>query len=126
MTIIRNRRDVKKYLEQVNSLHDGYLLSAQFENHGVVPGNPLLIDSSKTVLKLRYLITILNNTVVELKFEGLREWQIQNDQFWETVDSAVSILGDGTIIWTDSNSTEPEARSECSYVIAETMAWIIL
>ncbi len=126
MNIIQTQTDILRFLEQVNSLHDGYLLSAQFENSGISRGNGLTLDPSKTVLRLCYLVTSIHDAIAEITFEGVREWQIREPQWNEILDSAVSILDDGFVVWTDDESTDPEIRSGCSYVIARTMKWKIL
>ena len=126
MNFIRTQGDIRRFLDQVNSLHDGYLLSAQFENSGISRGNGLTLDPSKTVLRLRYLVTSICDAEVEIEFVGVREWQIRETQWNEILDSAVSILDDGFVVWTDDESTDPKIRSGCSYVIARTMKWKIL
>ena len=78
MNIIQTQTDILRFLEQFNSLHDGYLLSAQFENSGISRGNGLTLDPSKTVLRLRYLVTSIHDAIAEITFEGVRSGRSGN------------------------------------------------
>ena len=123
---IKPARDIAVFLEQSNCLHDADLLSAQFENSGIGTGNPRFIDDRKTVLRLRYVVTSIRDTVIELVFEGIREWTLRHPPYAEVVDTALSFTDDGRIIWADDLSTAPEYRRDCSFVIAEKMLWRIV
>ena len=123
---IENRREFAAFLEEVNGLHDGYLVSAVYEHRGLEGGNPLLIDDSRTTLILRFLVTSLHNTPVELAFDAVRAWKIKEEQT-EILDSSVSFTDDGLLVW----RSEPEATSDAlreadHLVIAEAMKWRIV
>lgn len=123
---VTTKKDIAEFLQRSNSLHDAYLLSARFENSGIGTGNPRMIDNRKTRLRLCYVVTSIRDTVIELVFEGLREWTIRHPPYYEVLDTTVSFSEDGLVIWADDLSTAPEDRKECSYVIAETMKWRIV
>ena len=63
-------------------------------------------------------MTSIYDTVVELTFSGLLEWQIR-DSGMDITDTAVSFTDKGFVRWTD----DPEFSESSSYVIAQTMKW---
>ena len=120
-TILTNK-DIAYFLDKTNGLHDGYLIGVQYIHNGHTGGNPHRIDPRLTELCVRYMVTSIQDAVVELVFSSLIEWQIKDNSF-DVTDTAVSIAENGNVIWTDDCSTLPEFRENGSYVIAEKMKW---
>ena len=110
--VIRNSHDIASFINTTNGLHDGYLVSAHYEHTGFEWGNPLYVDEQKAVLELRIMVTSRNNTLIELVFDAVREWQIKENQD-EMLDTSISFTDDGLILW----------RSDDDYVISKSMKW---
>lgn len=122
-TSIRNKKDIAKFLSEVNSLHDSYIISVQYTNNGIdtIDGGHSF-SSDLTELKIVFLVTSIYDKKVEVVFNNIREWQIIDKQF-DITDTSISFSDDGFVIWVSDCSTKPEIRDENSYVIAENMKW---
>lgn len=119
---INSRRDAAIFERKVNCLHDGFIVSVNYSHEGYTWGNPMSVDPQKTSLVLRVMVTSINNALVELLFEGVREFQIKENGY-ELVDSSVSFSEAGLVTWCGDNSTEPDTSRDVSFVIAERMKW---
>lgn len=123
---ITTQADIARFLEETNNLHDGYIISVQYRNDGIVPiPNGHEFHHENTELRVQILVTSIYDTVVELLFTGIDEWQIKDDM-WDMIQTSVSFAGHGRVIWTNDYSTVPEVRKDCSYVIATSMKWKFL
>lgn len=122
---IKTEREAAIFDRETNSLHDGCLVSANYSHDGYIWGNPMVIDPQKASLTLRIMVTSLGNTLVELLFEAVREFQIKEADY-ELLASAVSFSADGLIIWCGDDSAEPDAFRDANYVIAEKMKWRLI
>ena len=71
------------------------------------------------------MVTSIDNTLVEILFEGVREFQIKENAY-ELVDSSIAFSKGGLITWCTDNSTDPESLCDTNYVIAEKMKWKIV
>ena len=103
---------IHSYIKQLVSA------SAQ-QNSG---GNPKFINPELSELCVRYMVTSIQDAVVEIVFSSLIEWQIKDNSF-DITDTSVFITENGTVIWTDDCSTETDIRESGSYVIAKKMKW---
>ncbi|MBQ8575737.1 MAG: hypothetical protein IJ447_06820 [Clostridia bacterium] len=121
---INSKQDIDSFIEHTNGLHDGYIIGVQYEHHGHSGKNPHLINPELSELKIKIMVTSVD-TVVELIFQNLLQWQIKDDNY-EITDTAISLTDDGLVIWTDDCSTEPDIRKESSYVIAKKMQYRII
>ena len=122
---IKNANDINAFLDKTNSLHDGYVIGVKYTNDGISKveyGH--YFEPEKTKLVLQILVTSICDTVVEIEFEHLLEWQIQ-DKLWEVLDVSVFFNKEGQIVWMDDIYTSEEEMKEGSYVIAESMKWRI-
>ena len=89
--------------------------------------NGFFTNPDATKLILRILVTSIWNTVVEIEFEGLWEWQILNDTyFYEILDTSVSFNDKGYIVWADDVWNNREELEGCSFAIAKSMKWRIV
>jgi hypothetical protein len=123
-TIINSKSDIKHFLDKTNNLHDGYIISVRYDNNGISKiENGYLFSHEKTKLVIQILVTSIYDTIVELEFENLSEWQIRDNQ-WEFTDTAVWFDEQNFIVWSDDNVLE-EFKSG-SYVIAKSMKWRIV
>ena len=122
---ILSARDASVFDRETNKLHDGYLVSVNYMHDGYAWGNPLFIDSHRAELILRIMVTSIHNTLVEILFEGVREFQIK-DTSYELVDSSIALSKEGIVTWCADTSTEPETLRDANYVVAEKMKWKII
>ncbi len=126
-TAILNKTDIDYFRNQVNDLHDAYLIHATFSHNGHTFGNPHRIDFQMAVLRLCFAVTSLPGTpVVELIFEGVLQWHLNSDPSGDMISTCLSIDEQGTIFWGDDQSAMlPECRDACSWVRASSVTWRI-
>ena len=122
---IQTKKDVTYFLEKTNALHDGYLLSVQYENKGIMSHEyGYDFDFSLTKLTIRILITSIRDAIAEIEFSNIAEWQIQ--EFWQSaiLDTSIVFRKRGIydfIVWADGDSME-----DGSYVVAQFMKWRLI
>lgn len=122
---IKNANDIKDFLVQTNSLHDGYVLQVKYHNDGISKTESgHYFEPAKTTLVLQILVTSIWDAVVEIEFENLLEWQIKYNQSG-IFDVSVFFSEDNLIVWMDDIYTNAEDMKKGSYVIAESMKWRI-
>lgn len=122
---IETQNDIDFFIEQTNGLHDGYIVSVQFNNNGIKcieQGCRYEFTPEQTELRIRVLITSILDTEVEMIFKNIFEWRFFYNMT-DITETAVSILDDGRIIWTDEFSTDKSVRRDSSYVIAGSMEY---
>lgn len=120
---VKNKKDIKKFLEETNNLHDSYIISVQYTNNGIdIIDGGYSFSEDLTELKIVFLVTSVYDKKVEVVFNNIREYQIVDKQF-DITDTSISFSNDGFVIWVSDYSTEPEIRDGSSYVIAENMKW---
>ena len=124
---IKSNEDVRVFLEKTNSLHDGYIIGGQYTNDAIthVDENGYLINPDATRLILRILVTSIWNTVVEIEFEAIREWQIK-ERLWDMTDTSVVFDENDLIVWSNDVFTDMSDLKNRSYVIAASMKWRIV
>ncbi len=123
---INSNEDVQYFLEKTNSLHDGYIIEVHYENNGISSiksGDDFSPKQTKLVIKI--LVSSIWNTVVELEFENIKEWQIKDKQ-WDMTDTSVIFNDNNWIIWSDDVYMNIEEIKKGSYVIARSMRWRII
>ena len=99
---IDSKEDIQYFLEKTNSLHDGYIIGVQYTNDAITntDENGYFVNPDATKLVLRILVTSIRDTIVEIEFEALREWQIKDNQ-WDMQDISVFFDEQNSIIWSD-------------------------
>ena len=126
---IKTEKDIQNFIDKTNSLHDGYIIGVQYINDVMTNvdesgyfNNP---DATKLILKI--LVTSIWNTVVEIEFENLWEWQLLNDTYFSVIlDTSISFNDKGYIIWADDVWENRDDLEGCSYAIAKSMKWRIV
>ena len=123
---IKNIKDINIFLEETNSLHDGYVVNVRYNNDGIskIEGGHSF-EPSKTKLVLQILVTSIWDAVVEIEFENLLEWQIK-DNHSDILGVSVFFNEENLIVWMDDIYTSAEDMKKGSYVIAESMKWRII
>ncbi len=123
---IKSSDDIKTFLNETNSLHDGYIIGVQYTNSGIskIRGG-YDIDPKQTELILQILVTSICDTIVEIQFENIVEWQIKDNQ-WAITDTTVMFNELQGIVWLDDVYTNMDEIKNGSYVIAKTMKWRIV
>ena len=124
---VKSNEDIKFFLEKTNSLHDGYIIGVQYTNdiRTNVDENGYFTNPDATKLVLRILVTSIWNTVVEIEFEAIREWQIK-DNLWDMTDTSVVFDERNLIVWSNDVFTNMDDLKARSYVIARSMKWRIV
>ena len=122
---IKSNEDIQYFLKNVNSLHDGYIIEVQYVNNGISKiehGHSFNPGQTKLVVKI--LVTSIGDTVVELEFENLFEWQVKDNQ-WDMTDTTVMFDDHNRIVWSDDVYINMEEVKKGSYAIAKSMRWRI-
>lgn len=121
---IKSQKDIDTFIEQSNALHDGYVLSVQYHRSGIkrLGDGRLEFCPEDSELTIRIMITSIWDTVIELHFRGVTEWQV-TDSEWAILGTSVSVSQSGLIVWTDGDTTDEAARQDGSYVVAESMEY---
>ena len=122
-TKIRSEEDIKYFLETNNTLHDSYIIDAQYQNSGIKRiDNCLTFSPDQTKLTIRILVTSDFDKIVEIEFETLIEWQIKNNS--TSIFAAYAhILDNGFILFSSEFCANFEDFKKYSYVIAKSMKW---
>lgn len=120
---VRTSSDVQNFMEAVNSLHDGYVLSVNYVNNGIFrEGHELWLVPERNELRVTVMVTSIWDSMVELVFESVEKWRMSGSTY-DIFDVLVEFDSNGSVIWTTGFSTEPKVMEENSYVIAKSMKW---
>ena len=123
---IKRTEDIKNFFDKTNSLHDGYIISVQYTNNGITKiDNTSYFNPEQTKLIIQILVTSIYDTVVEIEFENLLEWQIKDNQ-WEITDTTIIFNEQNCIVWADDVYMNKDELKNGSYVIAKSMKWRII
>ena len=126
---IKSSKDIKNFLAKTNWLHDGYILGVQYTNKGITQiDNGHRFDPEQTKLVLQILVTSIWDTVIEIEFEHLLEWQIKDNQ-WDITDTSVvfqKVQGGKWFIWSDDAFTNMDDLKDHSYAVAKSMKWRVV
>ena len=122
---IKTQKDIKLFLDKTNSLHDGYIVGVQYLNNGIssIGDNKYSFNPEETKLILRILVTSICDTLIEIEFKNLLEWQIKDSQ---CTDTTVIINEKHWIVWTDNTYSNEEEMKKSSYAIAKSMKWRVV
>ena len=123
---INKAEDITYFLNEINYLHDSYIIKVEYINDGISKiDHGLYFDPKQTKLVLKILVTSIYDTVVEIEFDNLVEWQIKEHQ-WEITDTSVVFIEDNNIVWCDDVFESLEDLKKGSYVIAKSMKWRVV
>ena len=123
---IKTIKNIEFFLDKTNSLHDGYVINVHYANKGIsIDGDTYYFNPEQTKLTLQILVTSICDTIIEIEFEYLKEWQIKDNQ-WEITDTTVIIDKDNWILWTDDVYVNQDELKNSSYVIAKAMKWRVV
>ena len=122
---IETTNDIQSFLEKTNLLHDGYILSIQYTNNGIEKTKDgYCFCPCMQKLTIRILITSFYDTVVEIEFDNIHEWQISNV---DCIFAAyVTFNEQNLIVWSDDYFTDSDQLKKGTYVIAESMKWRVV
>lgn len=123
---IKTIKDIEFFLDKTNSLHDGYIINVHYANNGIsIDGDTYYFNPEQTKLTLQILVTSICDTIIEIEFEYLKEWQIKDNQ-WEITDTTVFLDKDNWILWSDDVYVNQDELKNSSYVIAKAMKWRVI
>ncbi len=121
--IIKSKEDIENFLDKTNSLHDGYIIGVQYTNNGIsADERGHHFNQEQTKLTIQVLVTSIYDTIVELEFENLLEWQIRDNQF-DITDTSVVFDEQNWIVWSDDVFIDMNDSKRGSYAIAKSMKW---
>ena len=123
---IKTTKDIKSFLDKTNSLHDGYFIGTQYSNNGIAKiegGYVFWPEQTKLIIQIQ--VTSIWDTIVEIEFENLLEWQIKDNQYGIT-EAMVMFNDQNWIVWTDETYIDMDEMKTGSYVIAKSMKWRIV
>lgn len=123
---IKTQKDIDYFLEKTNSLHDGYIIGVQYTNDAITneDENGYLINPDAKKLILRILVTSIGDTIVEIEFDGVLEWQIKVDQM-DMNNTSIIFTEHNRILWFHDVFANMNELKNGSYVIADSMKWQI-
>lgn len=124
--LIQTREDTELFLKKTNSLHDSYVIGVQYINNAITnkDENGYFVDPDAKKLTLRILVTSICDTVIEIVFDGVLEWQIKEDRD-DIMSTSVTFNDQGLIVWSEDDLGCEEELKNGSYVIATSMKWRI-
>ena len=123
---IKTIKDIEFFLDKTNSLHDGYIINVHYANNGIsIDGNTYYFNPEQTKLTLQILVTSICDTIIEIEFECLKEWQIKDNQC-DILDTTVFLDKDNWILWSDDVYVNQDELKNSSYVIAKAMKWRVI
>ena len=123
---IKTIKDIEFFLDKTNSLHDGYIINVHYANNGIsIDGDTYYFNPEQTQLTLQILVTSICDTIIEIEFEYLKEWQIKDNQ-WNITDTTVFLDKDNWILWSDDVYVNQDELKNSSYVIAKAMRWRVV
>ena len=123
-TSILTPEDAKAFIEAVNNLHDGEITAMDYRFTGItkLPEGGHMYAPDMTELRITVLVTSIWDSVVELVFEALDDWQLKGKQFG-IYGVLVEFNDQGAVIWTTSHSTDMTHMKESSYITCRRMKW---
>ena len=124
-TPILTPEDAKSFVEAVNHLHDGEITAINYRFDGItkLPEGGHMYAPDMTEMRITVLVTSIWDSVVELVFESLDDWQLGGYSGSCIYDILVDFNDRGFVIWTTGSSTDMETMREEDFVIARRMKW---
>ena len=124
-TPILTPEDAKAFIQAVNSLHDGEITAISYQFNGItkLPEGGHMYAPDETELKITVLVTSIWDSVVELVFEALDDWQLGGYSESCIYDILVDFNGQGFMVWTTGCSTDMAVMQEADFVISRRMKW---
>ena len=123
---IKTDNDIKYFLDKTNMLHDGYIIDIQYKHNGIKRiEDSLYFCPDQTKLTLQILVTSNFDTVVEIEFENVLEWQIKDAASY-VFATYVYFSDEDSIVWSSEFYQNPDDLKKYSYVIAKSMKWRIV
>ena len=120
---IKTQKDIQEFLEATNRMHDGHVIGVQYANKGITrTGNTVYYHPEQTVLTLQILVTSIWDTVVEIEFENILDWQMKSDTDY-IFSAFVDFIEPKRIVWSGAFFTNMDSIKNNSYVIAKSMKW---
>lgn len=124
--LIRKAKDIKRFIEETNALHDGYIIAIEYKHNGIKPiSYGYEVCPNMTQLMIHIMVTSINDTIVELIFDDILDWKITNptDQI---LDSFIFMDKNDWFIWSDDSSDQSNYKENGFYVIAKNIKWRII
>ena len=125
---IRTSKDIERFQDVSNGLHDGYITHVEYNNSGIsFVEHGLRFDYTGLSLVIHVLVTSLpGHPTFEISFRNILEWQINSFQFSDMIGFSILILENGTFLWADDISSNIDDLKQGSYVVAESIRYRML
>ena len=124
---IKTEKDIQDFIDKTNSLHDGYIVGVQYTNDVLtnVDENGCFTNPNATKLTLQILVTSICDTLVEIEFDAVREWQIKDCQY-DMQGTSVFFYEQKHIVWLNDVFVSMDELKKGCYAIARSMKWRIV
>lgn len=124
---IKTEKDIQDFIDKTNSLHDGYIVGVQYTNDVLtnVDENGYFTNPNATKLTLQILVTSICDTLVEIEFDAVREWQIKDCQC-DMQGTSVFFCEQNHIVWLNDVFISMDELEKGCYAIARSMKWRIV
>ena len=120
---IKNFTDIETFIKKTNDLHDGYIIAVEYQNKGIkICGDTYEFNPKLKQLKIRVLITSIQDSILEMVFENVLEWKITEVDD-DILEAGITFDDKGFVIWTNDAYEMENFEGNDSYVIAEKMKW---
>lgn len=125
---IRTSKDIERFQDVSNGLHDGYITHVEYNNSGIsFVEHGLRFDYTGLSLVIYVLVTSLpGHPTFEISFRNILEWQINSFQFSDMIGFSILILQNDTFLWADDISSNIDDLKQGSYVVAESIRYRML
>lgn len=122
--IIKTNEDVRLLEESSNGLHDGRIVSIDFQNRGINRTGEYSIayEHDKVEMKLRILVTSAFDKIIELYFKGVHQYRLDSYPFDDIFGFSIEFDKRGYVTWRDSLPGD----SLANFVHAREMSWRIV
>ncbi len=122
--IIKTNEDVRLLEESSNGLHDGIIVSIDFQNRGInrTGEYSMAYEHDKVDMKLRIMVTSDFDKIVELYFKEVHQYRLDSHPFDEIFWFSIEFDTFGNVTWRDSLPGD----SSANFVYAREMSWRIV
>ena len=122
--LIKTDDDVRLLEESSNGLHDGIIVSIDFQNHGINRTGEYSIayEHDKVEMKLRIRVLSDFDKLIELYFKEVQEYRLDSYPFDEFFGFFIEFDTRGYVTWHDSLPGDCSAN----FVCARELSWRIV
>lgn len=110
LNYIKGTNDISYFLDSANGLHDGKIVSVQYNDQAIKITDDIIYRVPfNNKLTIRVLVTSIYNTIIEIEFENVLEWQVKCGQC-EILDCSIFFNKQNLIVWYDDINLNDRQR----------------